>query len=209
MRAGTENIASIVGMAVALKKYNDNIYKNMEKVKNLENHLQYGLRNIGSIFVRNGGGKTLPGLVSLSFEGHDGEAVLHRLDLMGIGISTGSACNGRSTEVSHVLKAIGIRDSLANCIANADFIFSRGIVIKKDLDSLVIENPGSIITGKVQMLKGGISEPRNKVIMKMFNLICVGERAGSGVPDIFHVWDYAGWTVPTVEEQYRPDRTIL
>lgn len=50
MRAGTENIASIVGMAVALKKNNDNIYKNMEKVKDLENHLLYGLRNIGVTF---------------------------------------------------------------------------------------------------------------------------------------------------------------
>ena len=73
----------------------------------------YGLKNIGITFVRNGGDKTLPGLVSLSFEGYEGETILHRLDLMGIGISTGSACNGRSTEVSHVLKAIGIRDSLA------------------------------------------------------------------------------------------------
>lgn len=102
-----------------------------------------------------------------------------------------------------------VREALANCIANADFNFPRGIVIKKDLDTLVIENPGSIITGKAQMLKGGISEPRNKVIMKMFNLIRVGERAGSGVPDIFHVWDDEGWISPIVEEQYRPDRTIL
>ena len=83
MRAGTENIASIVGMAVALKKNNDNIYKNMEKVKDLENHLLYGLRNIGVTFIRNGGDKTLPGLVSLSFEGYEGETILHRLDLMG------------------------------------------------------------------------------------------------------------------------------
>ena len=102
-----------------------------------------------------------------------------------------------------------VREALANCIANADFNFPRGIVIKKELDSLVIENPGSIITGKAQMLKGGISEPRNKAIMKMFNLIRVGERAGSGVPDIFHVWEDEGWMTPIVEEQYKPDRTIL
>jgi hypothetical protein len=43
----------------------------------------------------------------------------------------------------------------------------------------------------------------------MFNLIRVGERAGSGVPDIFGVWDEEGWIAPTVEEQYKPDRTIL
>lgn len=59
------------------------------------------------------------------------------------------------------------------------------------------------------MLKGCISEPRNKIIMKMFNLIRVGERAGSGVPDIFSVWDEEGWITPIVEEQFKPDRTIL
>ena len=59
------------------------------------------------------------------------------------------------------------------------------------------------------MLKGGISEPRNKAIMKMFNLIRIGERAGSGVPDIFTTWDNEGWIAPEVEEQYKPDRTIL
>lgn len=113
MRAGTENVAYIVGMAVALKNNNDNIHKNMEKVKELENQLLNGIRNIGITFIRNGGNNTLPGLVSLSFEGHDGEAILHRLDLMGIGISTGAACNGRNIGVSHVLKAIGIKDSLS------------------------------------------------------------------------------------------------
>ena len=102
-----------------------------------------------------------------------------------------------------------IREALANCIANADFNFPRGIVILKNPDSITIENPGSIITGKPQMLKGGISEPRNKTIMKMFNLIRVGERAGSGVPDIFNVWETEGWEQPVVEEQYKPDRTIL
>lgn len=59
------------------------------------------------------------------------------------------------------------------------------------------------------MLKGGISEPRNKTIMKMFNLIKIGERAGSGVPDIFSVWENEGWAEPRVEEQYKPDRTTL
>ncbi len=59
------------------------------------------------------------------------------------------------------------------------------------------------------MLKGGVSEPRNKSIIKMFNLIRIGERAGSGVPDIFSVWDDEGWISPTVDELYKPDRTIL
>ena len=43
--------------------------------------------------------------------------------------------------------------------------------------------------------------------MKMFNLIGIGERAGSGVPDIFAVWEQEGWKEPEVEEQYGPDKS--
>ena len=45
--------------------------------------------------------------------------------------------------------------------------------------------------------------------MKMFNLIGIGERAGSGVPDIYSVWEQQGWKQPEVAEEYGPDRTIL
>lgn len=45
--------------------------------------------------------------------------------------------------------------------------------------------------------------------MKMFNLIGIGERAGSGVPDIYSVWEQQGWKQPEVIEEYGPDRTIL
>ena len=72
-----------------------------------------------------------------------------------------------------------------------------------------MENPGYIRTGREQMLKGGISDPRNKALMKMFNMIGIGERAGSGVPDIYAVWESQGWREPVIEEQYNPDRTIL
>ena len=45
--------------------------------------------------------------------------------------------------------------------------------------------------------------------MKMFNLINIGERAGSGVPNIFNVWEDEGWEKPEIEEKFEPDRTIL
>ena len=113
MRAGTENVASIIGMAVALKHNCDSLSDNEAHVTGLEQMLLEGLRAVGISFVRNGGGYKLPGLISLSFDGADGEALLHRLDLMGISVSTGSACNSANTEISHVLKAIGLRESLA------------------------------------------------------------------------------------------------
>ena len=102
-----------------------------------------------------------------------------------------------------------LREALANCLVNTDFFLARGVVIKKEIDEIIMENPGSIRTGKDQMLKGGISDPRNKTLMKMFNMIGIGERAGSGVPDIYAVWDSQRWKEPIVEEQYHPDRTIL
>ena len=102
-----------------------------------------------------------------------------------------------------------IREALANCLVNADFYIRRGIVIKKEIHQITLENPGYIRTGKKQMLKGGISDPRNKALMKMFNLIGIGERADSGVPDIFAVWKNEGWEEPTVEEQFDPNRTLL
>jgi len=110
-------------------------------------------------------------------------------------------------EDTEVHKAL--REALVNCLVNADFYTARGVLISNDGNKIVMQNPGSIRTGKQQMLRGGISDPRNKAIMKMFNLISIGERAGSGVPDIFSVWNKNGWEEPRIEEEYNPDRTIL
>ena len=95
-----------------------------------------------------------------------------------------------------------LREALANCLINTDFYLPRGVIIKKENDFLIFENPGYIRTGKEQMRKGGESDPRNKGLMKMFNLINIGERAGSGVPDIFKIWEQEGWVEPIIEEKY-------
>lgn len=104
---------------------------------------------------------------------------------------------------------LAIREALANYLVNTDFYGSCGVVIKKDRDSIILENPGYIRTGKRQMLMGGQSDPRNKALMKLFNLINIGERAGSGVPNIFAVWREEGWIEPVIEERFNPDRTSL
>ena len=105
-----------------------------------------------------------------------------------------------------------VREALVNCLVNADFCQGWSVVIEKYPEKIVMANPGTIITGKKQMLKGGISQPRNKGLFKMFNLIGLGEHAGSGVPDIYHAWKEAGLEEPIVEEKFgggNPDRTIL
>ncbi len=77
----------------------------------------------------------------------------------------------------------------------------RGVVIRQENDMLILENLGSIRVGKYQMKLGGESDPRNKALMKMFNLIDIGERAGSGVPELFAVWEQEGWEEPQIEER--------
>lgn len=111
--AGTENVASIVGMAAALKRNCDLLQQHQLHILNLEQQLLSHLDTAGIPYKRNGGASSLPGLLSLSFPGQDGEAILHRMDLMGISISTGSACDSVNTEISHVLKAIGLDEDHA------------------------------------------------------------------------------------------------
>lgn len=112
-RAGTENVASIIGMSVALEKNCNALTTNQAHIRALERLLLGKMEEYGIPYVRNGGGEILPGILNLSFDGKDGEAILHRMDLMGISISTGSACDSRSTEISHVLQALRIPEHLA------------------------------------------------------------------------------------------------
>ena len=113
LRAGTENIASIVGMAAALKANCDALESHRSHILNLEHRLINQLTEAKVSYVRNGSGAMLPGLLSLSFPHADGEAILHRMDLMGISISTGSACDSKNTAISHVLQAIKLDEALA------------------------------------------------------------------------------------------------
>ena len=56
---------------------------------------------------------------------------------------------------------------------------------------------------------GGISDPRNAALIKMFNMVEIGERAGSGIPNIFNVWKKQEWSVPEIEESFEPERITL
>lgn len=112
LRSGTENVASIVGMATALKENVENADKNTNHLRLLENDLIDSLKSANLDFIRNGTNH-IPGNISISFKGADGEMLLHRLDLMGISVSTGSACDSQNTQISHVLKAISLDSSYA------------------------------------------------------------------------------------------------
>ena len=113
MRAGTENVAAIVGMAAALKANTEMIDKTRDFLISLESLLINELNAKKIDYLRNGSQNHIPGNISLSFKGCDGEAILHRMDLKGISISTGSACDSVNTQISHVISAIGVSEEYA------------------------------------------------------------------------------------------------
>ena len=102
-----------------------------------------------------------------------------------------------------------LREALANCLVNADYYGRQGLVIIKKRDTITMANPGSFRIEIDAAKSGGVSDPRNGTILKMFNLIDIGERAGSGIPNIFRVWREQGWGMPAITEQLEPERTIL
>lgn len=107
-RAGTENIASIVGFAQAIKEATSDIEKKSKYVQNLRDKLIEGLCKIDKIKINGDLNNRLAGNVNVCFEGIEGESLVLSLSAEGICASTGSACASGSLDPSHVLLAMGI-----------------------------------------------------------------------------------------------------
>ena len=114
LRAGTENVAGIVGLAAALKKALDHRPGEAARLAGLRDALIDGIRRRVPGAVLNGHPvRRLPNNVHFSFPGVDGESLLLNLDLAGVAASAGSACTSGSLEPSHVLTAVGLPKELA------------------------------------------------------------------------------------------------
>ena len=111
----------IIGMATALKKAHDEIQKTTEKLHMMESVFIDALRQANVDLIRNGAENRVPGNINISIRGISGETLLHRLDLKGISISTGSACDSVNTQVSHVIRAIGVPPEYAEGTIRVSF----------------------------------------------------------------------------------------
>ena len=106
-RAGTENLAGIAAMSVALKESVANMEKNNAHMSEIRNYLIRGLSEIPHSALNGDANHRLAGNVNFSFEGIEGESILLLLDMKGISASSGSACTSGALDPSHVLLAIG------------------------------------------------------------------------------------------------------
>jgi cysteine desulfurase len=110
LRSSTVNVAAIVGFAEACKIAKKEMKKEAKRIKKLSERLIKGiLEKIPGSHLNGHPIKRLPNIVNFWFEGIEGESLVLKLDLMGIAVSTGSACSTQKLEPSHVLLAIGLK----------------------------------------------------------------------------------------------------
>jgi cysteine desulfurase len=138
LRSGTENIAAIVGFGRAAELAKQNLQTRTLQLTAMQLELEQGLEQIASATVFAKHAKRLPNTTLFAVEGIEGETLLMQLDKKGYAVSSGSACHSSKIEASHVLKAMGV----------ADTIGSGAIRV-----SLGIQNTAADVHGFLQALK--------------------------------------------------------
>lgn len=113
-RAGTENVAGIVGLSTALELAISTMSERAERLTKMRDRLISGLLKIDRSRLNGSKEHRLPGNVNMCFEGIEGESLLLRLDLAGVSASSGSACTSGSLDPSHVLLALGLPHEIAH-----------------------------------------------------------------------------------------------
>lgn len=134
-RAGTENVANIVGLAKALEMAYDKLEEHTLKISQLRDYYENSVKeSIPNIKINGDINDRLPGNSNISFIGVNGQDLLLNLDMMGICVSSGSACTSGSINASHVLMALGLDED----IARSSIRVSIGKYnTKEDIDYLV------------------------------------------------------------------------
>lgn len=146
-RAGTENVAGIVGLAKAFELARMGRHDENERLVRMRDRLIEGLRTIPSTKVNGSLEKRLPNNVNVCFQYIEGESMLLNLDLRGIAASSGSACTSGSLDPSHVLLAMGLTHEIAhgslrltlgrdNTEADIDFVLQEVPVIVERLRAM-------------------------------------------------------------------------
>lgn len=102
-----------------------------------------------------------------------------------------------------------IREALVNCIVHADYSERVSVLVVKRPDMFGFRNPGLSRIPIAEVLKGGLSDCRNRILHQMFLVVGLGERAGSGMPKIFSGWKSANWRPPKLWEKEEPAQTLL
>ena len=137
-RAGTENLASIVGLGEAITVATEHLEENAARITAMRDHLIDELLKLPKTRLNGSRRHRLPGNANISFEGIEGESLLLRLDMAGICASSGSACTSGSLDPSHVLMAIGLPHEIAHGSLRLSL---SELTTEEDIDYIIAQIP--------------------------------------------------------------------
>ncbi len=140
-RAGTENVAGIVGLSVAMDEAYANLEERNARLIRMRDRLIAGASKIERSHLNGDPTKRLPGNFNMCFEGIEGESLLLKLDFAGICGSSGSACTSGSLDPSHVLLAIGLPHEIAHGSLRISFSDQN---TEEDVDYILEVLPGIV-----------------------------------------------------------------
>ena len=106
----------------------------------------------------------------------------------------------RATRVGETHVHEALREALVNTLIHADHQSSRPITVIKRRDAFLFFNPGRLRIPREALYQGGVSDPRNPSLQKMFQMLGLGEKAGSGFQKILRAWREQEWMIPLVAE---------
>jgi cysteine desulfurase len=142
VRAGTENVPGIVGLATALRLAVDGIPSESVRLNDLTVRLEDGIvAGVSEVSINGHPTNRLPGTLNVALHHIEGESIVLALDMEGIAVSTGSACTTDSAEPSHVLSAMGVPANIAQ--GSVRFGLGRSTT-RADVERVLAVLPGVI-----------------------------------------------------------------
>ena len=113
------------------------------------------------------------------------------------------------TRVDNTELHTALREALINTLVHADYYERQGTLILSTPSMISFSNPGDMRISFRTAVGGGVSDPRNAVLMKMFSLIGIGDRAGMGMPDLIDIWQRLTGFAPVYSSHFSPNRVNL
>ncbi len=104
---------------------------------------------------------------------------------------------------------VALREALVNTLVHADYTGRVSVMVVRRPDMFGFRNPGGLRLPIEQVIRGGESDCRNRILHQMFLLVGLGERGGSGIPKIYSGWKSQHWRQPLLREKDEPEQTLL
>jgi predicted HTH transcriptional regulator len=104
---------------------------------------------------------------------------------------------------------VAVREALINLCIHADYTENASLVVRHTANGFIFSNPDTMLVSKEQYYTGGESVCRNKSLQKMFAMLGVAEKAGSGTDKIMKGWKESNWRAPKIDIMQEPDKVVL